>query len=581
MTRGRLLRLLLSCLFWQPLCALAVSQIEIHAGQVEVPGATVGDFSAILQMDGRWQGTAVLRQGDLARLAQDYPLPVKVGQGQIKGRAAFSGAGSELRRISLDADVSDAAFSDAGGLRAGDKLGGHLTAEAERAGSGWNWSAAADWKAGEVYWQPLYIANGGVSFHGRGTLTDAWLTLAQGRLALAGVGEAALAGQWRRSDNLLQSFDVDARNLDAAAAYAQLIQPFMGKSLLGNLDMAGRLDMVASMREGALSAFDIALHDLDLADKGGRFALYKVDARVPWSMDHPTAARLHYDGGQLLNLPLGKTDLAATLYGYSLTAPAMRLPVLDGELALTGVSAALLQNEWYWHLSASLSPVSMVDFSHAVGWPVMQGKVALGIPLLTYRNGQLSSDGAIGFDLFDGSVVVRNLALQHPLSIAPRLQADIRMRNIDLELLTRTFSFGAMTGRLDGDVEGMELSRWQPVRFDADFHSSPGSYPKKISQRAVENISALGGAGAAAAIQRSFLRFFKEFNYARIGLSCRLRNGVCAMDGVESTSSGYVIVKGSGIPAITVLGYNHNVSWDVLLQRIQRVIQGNVSPVIE
>jgi hypothetical protein len=138
-----------------------------------------------------------------------------------------------------------------------------------------------------------------------------------------------------------------------------------------------------------------------------------------------------------------------------------------------------------------------------------------------------------------------------------------------------------MTGRLDGDVKNMVLSRWQPVQFDASFRSAEGRYPKKISQRAVENISALGGAGAAAAIQRSFLRFFKEFNYSKIGLSCKLRKGICEMDGVEPAKDGYVIVKGSGVPAITVLGYNRNVSWGELLSRIQRVTQGNAKPVIQ
>jgi hypothetical protein len=176
-------------------------------------------------------------------------------------------------------------------------------------------------------------------------------------------------------------------------------------------------------------------------------------------------------------------------------------------------------------------------------------------------------------------VTVRNVALQDPLGLAPRMQADIRMRNLDLDLLTRTYSFGAMTGRLDGDVNGLVLSRWKPVQFDAAFYSSPGDYPKKISQRAVENISSLGGAGATAAIQRSFLRFFKEFRYAKIGLSCRLRQDVCAMDGIEPTPTGYVIVKGSGVPSITVLGYNRSVGWGELLQRIQRVTQGN-KPVI-
>ena len=161
------------------------------------------------------------------------------------------------------------------------------------------------------------------------------------------------------------------------------------------------------------------------------------------------------------------------------------------------------------------------------------------------------------------------------------MQASLDMRNLDLDLLTRAFSFGNMQGRIDVTVKGLELSNWKPVTFDAAVRSSPGNYPRKISQRAVQNISALGGAGAAAAIQRSFLGFFEEFGYSRIGLSCVLRNSVCLMDGVEPAPNGYVIVKGGGIPAITVIGYNRSVSWDELIARLQRVTQGNAKPIVQ
>jgi len=69
------------------------------------------------------------------------------------------------------------------------------------------------------------------------------------------------------------------------------------------------------------------------------------------------------------------------------------------------------------------------------------------------------------------------------------------MRNLDLDLLTSAFSFGNMQGRIDVSVAGLELSNWRPVRFDAKVASSPGNYPKKISQKAVQSISSLGGAG--------------------------------------------------------------------------------------
>src|SRR3546814_9085961 len=100
--------------------------------------------------------------------------------------------------------------------------------------------------------------------------------------------------------------------------------------------------------------------------------------------------------------------------------------------------------------------------------------------------------------------------MRDPLGIGPRMSADMQMRNLDLGALTRTFSFGNIEGKLDGDVNNLQLVNWQPTHFDDEVRDRPGRYPSKISQRAVENISALGGAGAAAAIKRSYLRFYNE-----------------------------------------------------------------------
>jgi hypothetical protein len=155
------------------------------------------------------------------------------------------------------------------------------------------------------------------------------------------------------------------------------------------------------------------------------------------------------------------------------------------------------------------------------------------------------------------------------------------MKNIDLDLLTRTVDFGTVTGRIDARIGGLELVNWEPVRFDARIASSPGSYPRNISQRAVQNISALGGAGAAAAIQRSLLRFFDQFGYEKLGLSCKLENGICLMDGIERAPQGFVIVKGGGIPAISVIGYNRAVDWHELVKRLKRITQENVKPIVK
>src|SRR5690606_25000177 len=98
--------------------------------------------------------------------------------------------------------------------------------------------------------------------------------------------------------------------------------------------------------------------------------------------------------------------------------------------------------------------------------PLMEGKVAAAIPLVTYSGGTLTSSGDMRLDLFDGRITVSNLTMQTPLGSLPRLGADLTMRQLDLGALTHTFSFGAIEGRLDGDVRALELLNWKPVHFD-------------------------------------------------------------------------------------------------------------------
>lgn len=564
-----------------PLPAVAVSRVDIHVGEIRHPAGQAQEVSISLDSGGRWQGLARALSADLPEVAKAWTLPFKLSQGKAAGSVRFAGQDWMPDHLAGEITLNDLAFSDEAGTHAGENLAATLTIDARRNGADWHYLAGLDWLGGEVFWQPLYLADGGVAAQAAGVFSPRRLTVERGRLQLKGVGEVALAAEYDREARRLQALRAGASGIEVAAAYPVLLKPYLDKTVLGDLEMAGRADFSIDWTASGLAGFDVSLHDVDVQDRKSRFGVYKLDAAIPWNRSRPTTASLRYAGGHLLRLPLGETALAATLDGYSLTAPTLRLPVLDGALTLNDVSAAFLAGQWHWHLGASIAPVSMIEFSHAVGWPAMQGKLAASIPLVTYSAGLMRMEGAMGIDLFDGSVVVDKLVLQDPLSPAPRLSADIRMRDLDLGLLTQTFSFGAISGKLDGDVQALELSRWQPVRFDAAFRSSPGSYPRQISQRAVQNISALGGAGAAAAIQRSFLRFFEVFHYSRIGLSCRLRNGVCAMDGVEPAQNGYVIVKGSGIPAITVLGYNRSVSWSELLQRIRRVTSGNAKPVIK
>ena len=174
--------------------------------------------------------------------------------------------------------------------------------------------------------------------------------------------------------------------------------------------------------------------------------------------------------------------------------------------------------------------------------------------------------------VFDGSLSLSDLQLQQPFGQWPRFYSNVAFDDLDLELMTSAFSFGRITGRLSGRIDGLRLFNWAPVAFDARLYTPPGDRSRhRISQRAVENIGSIGGgsAGVTAALSSGFLRFFDDFNYERLGLSCRLENDVCAMEGVASApNGGYYLVKGKGLPRIDVIGSNRRVDWPRLVQQL-------------
>jgi hypothetical protein len=519
--------------------------------------------------------TLAISNGLLTRLDSWWPVGwPKVNAGSVSGKLVF---GDERdAQASAELTVTNFGFGDASGLHAGEKIAATLALQAQQRGEQWQWQGKLAWHGGDVFWQPLFIGGGGHALYLNGTLDAQRVSVEHGALVLAGIGESDFHGTFERAIGKLAAASFKSANLEIAALYDGLLKPALQGTVLADLRCDGRADIAVELRDGKVTAVDLGFKNIALEDKGRRSALFGLDGNLPWRSDEASAAQLRITGGEVLHLPFGAFDLPLELRGLMVRARQVQIPVLDGGLTVNDFTTSGERESWRWRFSGGIAPISMQPFTTALGLPVMHGTLSAVIPTVSYQQSALKVDGALLFKVFDGTVMAQNLVLESPLGQVPRLTADIVMRNLDLDLLTRAFSFGNITGRIDGEVMALELVNWEPVRFDARVASSAGEYPRRISQTAVQNISALGGAGAAAAIQRSFLRFFETFGYSALGLSCKLENGVCRMGGIENVPQGYVIVKGGGIPAITVLGYNRNVGWRELIERLQRVTEGNV-----
>lgn len=526
-----------------------------------------------------------ITHGQLIRIAQwlpaDEKLPVP-GNGILNGVIRLHGnaAGTDTAEVSLDVD--DMAFADSTGLHAGENISTDIHARAIRKGHAWQWLANVDWKSGAVFWEPLYFTGSGHRMEANGEIDTSSIRVSQGRIVLHGIGSVALAATVDRPSLLMRDLDFRADNLDLAELFSQVFKPFLVNTSLAEVKAAGHADVWLRMRNGVSEQLTFRLRDASLRDQRERFEFHGIHADIPWQAQGLTVAGIDIRSGHVFNVPFGKVQVPLHITGTRrFDISKVTVPVLDGALALDEFSALYENDALEWAFSGRLLPVSMQKLTEALKIQQMRGMLSGVIPRASYARSVFRVDGALQFRIFDGAGEVSNLAIFEPMGRAPHLLADVDVRGIDLSLLTGTFSFGNVQGRVDVKARNLELNNWKPVSFEASLASSPGDYPRRISQAAVQNITALGGKGAAAAVQRSFLRFFDDFDYQELGLSCTLRKNTCMMDGIGTTSKGgFYMVKGSGIPAMNVIGYNHAVNWKELVERLQQITETNDVPVI-
>jgi len=539
----------------------------------------------------RWQAALNWRSGKLAANVQvvngkaarinDW-LPtqgMQFSQGALDLRATLESQDAARNRIDVAATLRNVAFSDAAGSHAGEKLDGAIRLQAEQADT-WRWRANVDWRAGEVFWQPFYFAPGMRSLSAQGTLSAQQAVVEQAQLNWAGIGAVAFNGAWDRKLAKFEQFELNGKTLALDGLYQTFLKPIAPAGMLRSLALSGSGGGQLRFKQGSMEEATLAIRHGGVSHETKQFSLAGIDANLAWHGQQARDSRLSVSGAKLGKLDLGAFRIDASVAPDRVVVAPLRIPILDGALSVDGVAAQRVDKDWQWSFSAAVQPISMQRLSQALQLPTMHGTLSAIIPQVRYARQSLQVDGALLFKVFDGTVVLKDLQASDLLGPTPHVYGNIDMRNLDLDLLTQTFSFGSMQGRLDVTVSDLEIFGWKPVRFDAKVASSAGDYPRKISQRAVQNITALGGGGGVAAIQRSFLRFFDQFGYQRIGLNCRLTYGVCEMSGVTEAPTGYVIVQGGGIPALTVIGYNRKVDWDELLARIQRITQGG-KPIVQ
>jgi len=531
---------------------------------------------------------AELQGMSLARMASLFAPEVDLSAWSADARLSGEGelrteeAHSSLR---FAGELSQGQFSSADGLTAADGLAVGFDVQADAADAGWQWQLNADWRGGEAYLHPLYL-KAPAGMHTLGSYHDDRLLVEHVALTLDGVATAEGAGEFDLSRMELTRAAAMVADADLAVIGPRFLAPVIAPAKVDSLKFAGLLNAGIELDSEGVKALSLGFDQVGFSDSESQLSFGPLSGAVPWRHDEVNLAHLHIGGGRWQKLTLGEFELEARMNGPVIDIANVEIPILDGALLLDDFVLQRDAAGWVGSGAATIRPISMNLLTEAIGLPSMSGILAASMPGMHIRPGSLTFDGMLQITVFDGSILATNLQVIEPFGKASHLYADVAAERLDLAQLTDTFSFGSVTGFIDARVSGLEMAQWQPVKFDAWIRNSPGRYAKRISQRAVQHISSLGGAGAVAAIQRGVLSFFDSFGYRRIGLSCQLSDGVAMLEGLASAElpngeDPFLIVEGGGIPALTVIGYNRRMDWKELLDRLERVTEAETDPIVQ
>jgi hypothetical protein len=552
-----------------------------------------------------WTLDTNLADLDIARLAVvakpwlALPEDLSVA-GKAAGRFRAAGNGERLDTAQANLVLETLDFSDTAGTLAGERLAGKVDIELSAESTGdFATQGRLALTGGQAYSDPVFLDFGAhgaeIGFSGSLDADAARLTASEFVLDHSGVVQASGSATLDfAAETLLPEARISIAALDVANALPAYVQPFLIDSGFKDLEGAGKIHGEVDISGGLPTRAALELEAVTIDSPTAAIALEGLHGQVNWFDDASRSAlagsvddslflsRLAWDSGRLWGLELGAADLpfATTGRHFRLLEPVV-LPIFDGGLAIETLRVRHAGTaEMYVRFDAEIRPIGVAQLSRAFGWPEFQGTLAGTIPGLQLRQGVVTLDGKLEATVFDGRVAVGDLSLTDPLGKFPRMHATIGIANLDLAMVTQTFEFGMITGRLSGYVSDLETFGWMPEAFDAFLFTPPDDTSKhRISQRAVTNLSSIGGGSGgsvAAALQGGFLKFFDDFGYKRLGLSCRLANDICLMGGVEKAGSGYYIVKGAGLPRIDVIGSQTRVAWTTLVRQLGAVMEAEI-----
>ena len=396
-------------------------------------------------------------------------------------------------------------------------------------------------------------------------------------------------------DGSVRALDIQIDSKDLSPVTKRYLSSWLGGFGLGDLSLTGGLRSRLRLDAAGMQGFEASFDRVDVKEGSGMFRFDGLDGELRYSAAAPVDSALRWRSGQLYGLDFGASILPLHSADgvIALRSPAS-VDAIGGTLRFDRFQLRPPHGEQglQANFGLTLDAFDIGKLAQSMGWPAFRGTLSGSIPDARYVDDRLVFEGGLEMRVFDGSVKVSSLAMERPFGVAPTLSADLAIDDLDLLSVTEVFDFGSISGRLDGSIRDLRLVDWTATAFDSELYTQRRRGVKqRISQRAVQNISSVGDASFVTSLQGQLIGLFDDFGYRRLGISCRLQNQICAMGGLESIgkaatgsgsdTSGFTVVQGAGIPRLNVVGFNRQVDWPTLVERLEAVGSGELKPVVQ
>jgi hypothetical protein len=446
----------------------------------------------------------------------------------------------------------------------------------------------------EILWGPFYgdFSRRPLSLKVAGAyrLETDRLDLSHLSVALSDVGSLMLSGSlWNLRHN--PAFDARVRlvGLSNGDAYDFFIRETFQESfpLLATLNLDGRTDLdltLTGTRQRMGVQGEIRVTDMNLHSAESGIGLEGLQLRLPVDIaaDETPAVNVLQRTGSLRvanlawkALQTGPVELFPVIWQDSLNFKGdVTLPLFGGRLVFKEIAYRELFNpKRNLGLSADIEDFDLSEMSVALGLPRFQGTLSGTIPTVTFSGRRLMTTGEIVLKLFGGEVTIEGISVNNVFSPVASMESTVALREIDLGRLTDTFEFGHISGILEGYIRDLVITNGQPESFLIRLGTvKRKGVPQRISVEALEKISILGSGTSPSIFGRGVYGLFKEYRYAKLGFSGRLRNDNFTLLGIVREGDLDYLVRGGVLPPkVNVINYTQEISFREMVKRLQRV----------